>query len=41
MPMNRNASFPTTRWTRIAYISDPTHPRVRGVFAELFASWRA
>ncbi len=34
--MNKSSAFPTTRWTRIAYASDPTHPRVQAAFAELF-----
>lgn len=34
--MNKSPRFPTTRWTRIAYASDPTHPHARAAIAELF-----
>ncbi|MBI3245338.1 MAG: hypothetical protein HYZ50_02390 [Deltaproteobacteria bacterium] len=34
--MNKRIVFPTTRWTRVAHASDPTHPRVQAAFAELF-----
>jgi hypothetical protein len=35
MTMNGRSAFPTTRWTRISFASDPRNPRVQTALAEL------